>query len=76
MPTPSPRRERDCLATDMRAARLYGIGDIRFEHVPDPGQPVARSVLLKVLAAGICGSDLHNFKTGQWLSRIAVDAWT
>jgi (R,R)-butanediol dehydrogenase/meso-butanediol dehydrogenase/diacetyl reductase len=53
----------------MRAARLYGIGDLRVETVPVPAPPAGTEVLIKVLAAGICGSDLHNFKTGQWLSR-------
>jgi len=54
----------------MRAARLHGIGDIRFGNAPEPSHPSGNEVLLRVLAAGICGSDLHNFKTGQWLSRV------
>ncbi|MFO0994942.1 MAG: alcohol dehydrogenase catalytic domain-containing protein [Hyphomicrobiales bacterium] len=53
----------------MRAARLHGIGDLRIETVSEPSSPSGSDVLIKVLAAGICGSDLHNFKTGQWLSR-------
>jgi (R,R)-butanediol dehydrogenase/meso-butanediol dehydrogenase/diacetyl reductase len=53
----------------MRAARLYAIADLRIETVPEPAAPTGADVLIKVLAAGICGSDLHNFKTGQWLSR-------
>jgi (R,R)-butanediol dehydrogenase / meso-butanediol dehydrogenase / diacetyl reductase len=69
MRTPSPTCGHGYSATDMRAARLHGIGDIRFEQVPEPAAPVNDQVLLKVLAAGICGSDLHNFRTGQWLSR-------
>jgi (R,R)-butanediol dehydrogenase/meso-butanediol dehydrogenase/diacetyl reductase len=32
-----------------------------------PGQ-----VRLAVRAAGICGSDLHNFRTGQWVSKLPV----
>ncbi|MDQ0469576.1 zinc-dependent alcohol dehydrogenase [Labrys wisconsinensis] len=54
----------------MRAARLYGIGDIRVEEVEAPPPPPAGSVRVKVAAAGICGSDLHNFRTGQWISRV------
>ncbi len=27
---------------------------------------------MRVLAAGICGSDLHNFRTGQWIARLPV----
>jgi len=40
------------------------------EDVPRPGTPPPGAVRLKVLAAGICGSDLHNFRTGQWISRV------
>lgn len=56
----------------MRAVRLHGIGDLRVEEVPAPRPPGAGEVRLRVLAAGICGSDLHNFKTGQWLARLPV----
>ncbi|MER9549092.1 zinc-binding dehydrogenase [Mesorhizobium sp. M0322] len=53
----------------MKAARLYGPGDLRVEDVAAPGVPDAGWVKLRVDAAGICGSDLHNFRTGQWISR-------
>lgn len=53
----------------MRAARLYGVGDIRVEDVPEPPVPRGDEVLLQVETAGICGSDLHNFHTGMWISR-------
>jgi (R,R)-butanediol dehydrogenase/meso-butanediol dehydrogenase/diacetyl reductase len=56
----------------MRAVRLYGIGDLRVEEVSPPAPPGAGEVRLRVLAAGICGSDLHNFRTGQWISRLPV----
>lgn len=42
----------------MRAAHFYGGKDIRVETVPDP-TPAPEQVLVKVHAAGICGSDLH-----------------
>jgi (R,R)-butanediol dehydrogenase/meso-butanediol dehydrogenase/diacetyl reductase len=54
----------------MKAVRLHGIGDLRVEDVPRPAAPAAGDVRLRVLATGICGSDLHNFRTGQWISRI------
>lgn len=53
----------------MKAARLYGPGDLRVEDIALPGAPDAGWVKLRVDAAGICGSDLHNFRTGQWISR-------
>jgi L-iditol 2-dehydrogenase len=42
----------------MRAARLYGIGDIRISDEPVP-VPEPGSSLIRVTAVGICGSDLH-----------------
>ncbi|QIB34137.1 zinc-dependent alcohol dehydrogenase [Ancylobacter pratisalsi] len=53
----------------MRAVRLHGAGDLRVEEVPYPGAPAPGWVRLTVSAAGICGSDIHNFRTGQWISR-------
>ena len=54
----------------MRALRLHGIGDIRVEDVPEPRITRPDQVKLRVAYAGICGSDLHNYKTGMWISRI------
>lgn len=56
----------------MRAVRFHGVGDLRVEDVPAPSAPGAGEVRMRVRAAGICGSDLHNFKTGQWMSRLPV----
>lgn len=53
----------------MRAVRLHDVRDLRFEEIAAPVAPGPGSVLLTVEAAGICGSDLHNFSTGQWISR-------
>ncbi|MCL1895866.1 MAG: galactitol-1-phosphate 5-dehydrogenase [Clostridiales bacterium] len=50
----------------MKALNLYDIGDLRYEEVPMP-EPEADEVLLKVLAAGICGSDVPRvFTTGTY----------
>lgn len=46
-----------------RLARLYGPGDLRLE-VADIGEPGEGEVLLKMAAAGICGSDLHYYLDG------------
>lgn len=53
----------------MKAVRLYAKGDLRIEDVPLPPPPQAGWVNIAVTAAGICGSDLHNYRTGQWISR-------
>ncbi|MDQ0391142.1 zinc-dependent alcohol dehydrogenase [Labrys monachus] len=53
----------------MKAVRLHGPGDLRVEEIAAPGAPEPGWVTIAVEAAGICGSDLHNFRTGQWISR-------
>ena len=40
---------------------LHGPGDLRVEQMPHPGAPAKGEVLLHVMAAGLCGSDLHTF---------------
>jgi (R,R)-butanediol dehydrogenase/meso-butanediol dehydrogenase/diacetyl reductase len=56
----------------MRAVRFHGIGKLTVEDIAPPSPPGAGEVHLKVLAAGICGSDLHNYKTGQWIAHLPV----
>lgn len=53
----------------MKAVRLHAKGDLRAEEIASPSAPAPGWVNLAVSAAGICGSDLHNFRTGQWISR-------
>jgi L-iditol 2-dehydrogenase len=48
----------------MRIARLYGAGDIRIEEGPRP-LPREGERLLRVVAVGVCGSDLHWFEEGR-----------
>jgi threonine dehydrogenase-like Zn-dependent dehydrogenase len=45
----------------MKTAYFYGGADIRVveEEIPSPG---AGEVLFKVMSAGVCGSDLHNYR--------------
>ena len=45
----------------MKAVRIYGIGDYRLEEVSVP-QPGPEEVLIKVLATGICASDIKTFE--------------
>jgi 2-desacetyl-2-hydroxyethyl bacteriochlorophyllide A dehydrogenase len=49
----------------MRAARYYGVGDVRIEEVAKPVcGPL--DVLVRVAFAGICGSDLHVYGKGMF----------
>jgi threonine dehydrogenase-like Zn-dependent dehydrogenase len=42
----------------MRATLIYGAGDVRVEHVPDPALVEPTDAVVRVLRACICGSDL------------------
>ncbi|MBB1249128.1 zinc-binding dehydrogenase [Rhizobium sp. G21] len=53
----------------MKTVRLHQAGDLRVEDIATPGPLASGSVRIAVKAAGICGSDLHNYRTGQWISR-------
>ena len=53
----------------MRAVRLHDKSDLRFEEIDMALTPNSGEVRVKVAFAGICGSDIHNFKTGQWITR-------
>lgn len=53
----------------MQAVRLHAKGDLRVEEIDAPAAPGPDEVTLQVTAAGICGSDLHNYRTGAWISR-------
>jgi threonine dehydrogenase-like Zn-dependent dehydrogenase len=48
----------------MRATILHGAGDIRVEDVPDARVEQPSDVVVRVLQAGICGSDLHRYRRG------------
>ena len=54
----------------MLATRLHAIGDLRLEEVPVP-DPGPGEVLVRVHAAGICGTDRHLFK-GEFPSKPPV----
>ena len=53
----------------MKAVRLYNKNDIRVEDISFNEKIESEEVLVEVSFAGICGSDLHNFNTGCWISR-------
>lgn len=43
----------------MKAVVFHGIGDIRFEDVPEPRIQDSTDAIIKVTASAICGTDLH-----------------
>lgn len=49
----------------MQAARFYGIKDIRVEEIPIPKTPPG-GALLKVHAAGLCGTDKRIYSHGHF----------
>jgi L-iditol 2-dehydrogenase len=49
----------------MRAAILTGPGKIVIKEINKPGPPAETEVLLKVKVVGVCGSDMHYYKTGR-----------
>ena len=48
----------------MLQCSIHGAEDLRIEDVPCP-QPGPDQALVKMGAAGICGSDMHYFRDGQ-----------
>ena len=46
----------------MKASILYGGTDIRLEEVPTP-EPGPGEVLFHVRSSGVCGSDLHPYRS-------------
>lgn len=47
----------------MKAARLYGVGDLRVEEIARP-EPGAGEILVRVGAGQVCGTDIRMFKQG------------
>ena len=53
----------------MKALRWYGIHDVRTEEIDKPVPPEGE-VLVRVLYAGICGSDLHIYNKGMFIQNV------
>jgi len=52
----------------MKAAKLYGIRDLRVEECPEPKIESPDDVIVKVKAAGVCGSDISRYaKLGPYV---------
>jgi L-iditol 2-dehydrogenase len=57
----------------MKAAYLTAPGRFSTAHAPDPKLEQPTDVLLELQAVGICGSDLHYFRTGR-IGNAVLDA--
>ncbi|WP_272792028.1 MULTISPECIES: alcohol dehydrogenase catalytic domain-containing protein [unclassified Shinella] len=55
----------------MKAARWYNMRDIRVEEILEP-EAGAGQVKIKIAAAGICGSDLHEYVAGPKIIPVAA----
>lgn len=49
----------------MKAAFLTGLRDIEIRDVPEPQLAGPRDVLVRIDAVGVCGSDVHYYRTGR-----------
>lgn len=71
------------IPSTMRAALLYGIGDVRVESVPVP-EPEPPEVLVRIEACGICPTDARKYAMGvndgeyplnpghEWVGRVVA----
>jgi (R,R)-butanediol dehydrogenase / meso-butanediol dehydrogenase / diacetyl reductase len=48
----------------VRALRFHAAHDLRIEDVNEPSAPDADEVVVRVVACGICGTDLHEYIAG------------
>jgi len=56
----------------MLAARIYQAKDLRVEEAQRPQIQSGDQIRVQVSAAGICGSDLHVYQTGAYLTRTPI----
>lgn len=56
----------------IESVRFYGARDVRWESIPRVRSIDKNEVRIRVLAAGICGSDLHVYETGTYVTQIPV----
>ncbi len=59
----------------MKAVYLTAPGCFATREVPDPEPGGPGDVLLQMQAVGVCGSDLHYFRTGRIGSQVLTDPW-
>ncbi|MGM0666364.1 MAG: alcohol dehydrogenase catalytic domain-containing protein [Bacteroidota bacterium] len=60
----------------MKSYKLTGIKKMEMQEVPDPGPPGHGQLLLRIEAVGVCGSDIHYYKTGRIGVQVVVYPFT
>lgn len=59
----------------MKAVYLTAPGTFTVEDVPAPELRSSTDVLLRMQAVGVCGSDLHYFRTGRIGRQVLTEPW-
>ena len=59
----------------MKAAFLTGIGKFEIRDVPAPAGLANGQVLLRVDAVGVCGSDMHYYRSGRIGTQVVKFPW-
>jgi L-iditol 2-dehydrogenase len=54
----------------MKAFRLAALHKLELADIPPPRISASKEVLLRVAAVGVCGSDIHYYKTGRIGSQV------
>ena len=60
----------------MKAARLTGIRQVRIDEVAGPGEAGPGEVVVRVEVVGVCGSDMHYYRTGRIGSQVVQYPFT
>ncbi|MCL2463303.1 MAG: alcohol dehydrogenase catalytic domain-containing protein, partial [Defluviitaleaceae bacterium] len=59
------------MSDKMLAARVYGMDDLRVEHCDKPACPEG-SILVRVMACSICGTDVRIYRKGDYRAQYPV----
>ena len=49
----------------MKSILLNGIRQMQFKEVPEPKITSNNDVLIRITRVGVCGSDIHYYKSGK-----------
>jgi len=60
----------------MRAVRWHGRGDVRLDAIPAARGPGPGEIRLRVAWCGLCGSDVHEYRSGPFAISRSVDPLT